>query len=106
MDTDTAGQNTGKDSLCGARLYEIVTPGVPFVVVDQDTGFIQVHTTDSNYIGTLNTIEIKVSLVDYTSILETFSFEVEITVPCEQVTIEPPSTVFMAPIEVQTYEAA
>ena len=71
VDTDTASQNTGKDSLCGARLYEIMTSNVPYVVVDPNTGFIQVHTTDINYIGTLQTIEIKVSLVDYPTIVET-----------------------------------
>ena len=61
------------------------------------------HTTDASYVPTLQTVEIKVSLVGYTSVETTTSFEVEITIPCDQVTIEAPATPFMTPLEVLTF---
>ena len=61
------------------------------------------HTTDVSYVPSLQTVEIKVSLEEYPSVETTTSFEVEITIPCDQVTIEAPATPFMTPLEVMTF---
>ena len=86
--------NKDGHSFCGARIYEVDGTKPDWLELDANTGLITIQTSTASLAMTEESVTVKISLANYSSITKTDTFEVSISYPCATATLTIPSTPF------------